>query len=159
MRGVLGRFESGDRDSLQLPTDAHLYYGRLKAMEEVIEAAEIREIGSKTMPERTLESEHSSHDLQGRIRQEVRELLTSRRSDLEREAAETVAFSAVEAGAALNYLRGRFEEFNATREGFARQRPDLEKDLPAALQVDEIQVRQITLDQVRNEEKGLAVAR
>lgn len=93
----------------------------------------------------------------GETREVITDSLAIRRADLEREAAETAAFSAVEAGAALNYLRGRFEEFNATREAFARQSPALEKDLPPTLQVDEIQVRQVTLEQERSEEKGLAM--
>lgn len=70
-------------------------------------------------------------------------------------AAEVV--TAVEASAALNYWRGRAEEFNTTREAIVRHRPELAKDLPPALEVDEIQVRQRVLERERGKEKSLAV--
>lgn len=69
------------------------------------------------------------------------------------------AATTVEAGAALNYWRGRAEEFNATREAIVRHRPELARDLPPALEIDEIQVRQRVLERERSEEKSLALAR
>jgi len=72
-------------------------------------------------------------------------------------AAEVV--TVVEASAALNYWRGRAEEFNATREAIVRNRPELLRDLPPALEIDEIQVRQRVLERERSEEKSVEVAR
>lgn len=63
----------------------------------------------------------------------------------------------LETSAALNYWRGRAEEFNATREAIVQHRPELAKDLPPALEVDEIQVRQRVLERERSEAKSLAV--
>ena len=65
--------------------------------------------------------------------------------------------SAIEASAALNYWRGRAEEFNATREAIVRHHPELARDLPPALEVDEIQVRQRVLEREHRDEKSLAV--
>jgi len=65
--------------------------------------------------------------------------------------------TALETSAALNYWRGRAEEFNARREAIVRHHPELVKDLPPALEIDEIQVRQQVLEQEHSEAKSLAV--
>jgi hypothetical protein len=92
------------------------------------------------------------------MRSETSQLLEARRAEIDAEWREVVAFSTVETAAALNYWRGRAEEYNAFRETLMRQHPDREKDLPPALQVDEIQVRQVVLEQEMEHQKSAEIA-
>jgi hypothetical protein len=90
---------------------------------------------------------------------ETNQVLEARRSEIDTEWREVVAFSTVEGAAAVNYWRGRAEEYNAFRDALVRQHPDREKDLPPALQVDEIQVRQAVLEQEKEQEQTVQVSR
>ena len=93
-----------------------------------------------------------------REREIWRDTLSDRASEISAGWRASEVVTAVEASAALNYWRGRAEEFNATREAIVRHRPELARDLPPALEVDEIQVRQRVLERERREEKSLEVA-
>ncbi|MBV9082695.1 MAG: hypothetical protein JOZ62_08475 [Acidobacteriaceae bacterium] len=93
-----------------------------------------------------------------RERESWRDILSQRAHEISAGWRSVEVDTAMEAVAALNHWRGRAEEFNATREAIARQHPEIAKDLPAALEVDEIQVRQRVLERERSEEKSLAVA-
>ena len=92
-----------------------------------------------------------------REREIWRDILSQRAQEITTGWRAVEADTAVEAGAALNYWRGRAEEFNTTREAIVRHHPELAKEVPA-LEIDEIQVRQRVLERERNEEKSLAVA-
>lgn len=111
-----------------------------------------------------LETQDSTHG-ESKIMEETQKndrtigsVLDARRAEIDREWRDVVAFSTVEAAAALNYWRGRGEEYNATREAIIHSHPHLVKDLPPAIQVDEIQVRQQVLEHEREESKSLAIA-
>ena len=90
-------------------------------------------------------------------RSETSQLLKARRMEIDTEWREVVAFSTVEGAAAVNYWRGRAEEYNAFRDTVVRQHPEREKDLPPALHVDEIQVRQLVLEQERELQKSIEI--
>ena len=108
--------------------------------------------------------EHSGQRLEGsntellrperEERSETSQVLEARRSEIDTEWREVVAFTTVEGAAAVNYWRGRAEEYNAFRDALVRQHPDREKDLPPALQVDEIQVRQVVLESEREQARS-----
>ena len=169
MDKVLSDYAAGSIPSRDIPPDAHTYYGRIREADAAIEryaaeeASRILHLDQQT-PER---------------RERLQNLLNTERGHIEdttnlpipltwRLAAETAdqitagwraveVVSAVEASAALNYWRGRAEEFNATREAIVRHHPELARDLPPALEVDEIQVRQRVLEREHRDEKSLAV--
>lgn len=94
-----------------------------------------------------------------RVLSAVERAMRERQLAITTEAAETVAFSTAEYNAAINYVRGKTDGYNETRDALIRHNPGLEKDLPPALLVDEIRVRQVTQDQERTQDIGLAVAR
>lgn len=148
MVNVLDGYRKGRIQAHELPLDAHEYYGRIERIERQVDA-EVRQIQGRS---NNLEHAQESNKTIERAMRERQLSITS-------EAAATVAFSTVEYNAALNYMRGKAEGYNETRDALIRHNPALEKDLPTALQVDEIQVRQVSLEREETQDKGLAVAR
>jgi hypothetical protein len=73
-----------------------------------------------------------------------------------REASE-LAVPAAEADLAAAYWNGRREGFNSVREDVLAKYPDRANDLPEAIQVDEILVRQVQQEQTID--RSLATAR
>jgi hypothetical protein len=73
-----------------------------------------------------------------------------------RQAADLVV-PAAEAGLAAAYWNGRRESFNSAREDVLAKYPDRANDLPEAIQVDEILVRQVQQEQTID--RSLATAR
>jgi len=108
------------------------------------------------MPEQARETESASRELAKAI---IDEDLAVRPLEIEREWRSATAETLVQAGAATNYFRGRADEWNATRESIARNHPELAKDLPPAIQVDEIVVRQQALEREQERDRSLEVAR
>lgn len=139
--------------------DAYARGGKKAVQEWYFEQKEQHQLGRKYMPEQSQEATFSGADSEQIARKIVEQSLRERQLAIATETTETVAFSAVEAGAALNYLRGRAEEYNATREALIKHNPSLEKDLPPSLQIDEIRVRQVNIEREETQDRGLAVAR
>lgn len=139
-------------------TDAYERGGRKAVQERYFEQKRELGFGRKEahVPERTKRQEPDSQAVAKAL---IEKHLAARRAEFVEESSEVVAFSTVEAVAALNYWRGRAEEYNASREAIVRSHPELAKDLPPALEVDEIRVRQVTLEQEREQDRGLAIAR
>ncbi|HET6206864.1 MAG TPA: hypothetical protein VFD98_08650 [Terracidiphilus sp.] len=134
----------------QMKGEATIAYEEIQPADAAIEVK-----GGQMVEERSRVPQERSAAVE---RSEMSELLETRRSEIDSEWREVVAFSTVEGAAAVNYWRGRAEEYNAFRDALVRQHPEREKDLPPALQVDEIQVRQVVLEQERSEDKSLQVA-
>jgi hypothetical protein len=82
-----------------------------------------------------------------------------------RDEAETIKVQAewaVDAGVAAThaaYVNGRRDAFNELRMDILDGDPGREKDLPPAIQIDEIQVRQKVLEQEQSQENALRLAR
>lgn len=156
-------FDEGDpKQSLLSREDWEHYYklGGNKAVQEwYFQQKRELHLGRKYDVEQTHEAARPTVELDDQQRKALEHAMRERQLWITSEVAETVAFSKVEENAALNYLRGRAEEYNDVRDTLIKHVPSLEKDLPAALRVDEIRVRQVTQEQERQEEIGLAVAR
>lgn len=73
-----------------------------------------------------------------------------------RQAAE-IAVPTAEIELAHAYWNGRRESYNSVREGLISNQPTVAADLPPAIQVDEIRIRQQVLDQ--QQDRSLATAR
>jgi hypothetical protein len=75
-----------------------------------------------------------------------------------REAA-ALAVPAAEIALAGAYWNGRREGFNSAREDVLANHPERAQDLPAAIEVDEIRIRQQVLEQEQTRDRSLEVAR
>lgn len=144
MSEVLHKYDAGELPVTQLPPDAHRYYGRIRAIDEAIS-----ELGK------------GPHMAQERDREtdKLPEILTWRRHEILLDVKHAEPLGAIEEMAAMNYLHGRADEYNGVLEAVRLRHPHLQKDLPAAIAVDEIVVRQRTQEQERGGERSLANAR
>jgi hypothetical protein len=75
-----------------------------------------------------------------------------------REAA-ALAVPAAEIDLAGAYWNGRREGFNSAREDVLAKHPERAQDLPAAIEVDEIRIRQQVLEQEQTRDRLLEIAR
>jgi hypothetical protein len=86
------------------------------------------------------------------------EVFSEKRAEIVVGSASAAVATAAEAGAATSYYRGQAETYNGFREAAIERNQAAAKDLPPALQVDEIRVRQVQQEQDRGEERSAGVS-
>lgn len=112
-------------------------------------------------PESTLEQAESRALLDPvavSVSQTTSQTWLQQEATLIREASE-LAVPASEIGLANAYWNGRREGFNSAREDVLAHFPDRSRDLPDAIQVDEVRVRQLVIEQEQAIDKSVVVAR
>jgi hypothetical protein len=95
-------------------------------------------------------------------RREVRldpDVFAEQRAGIVATAAAVTAGTAAQAGAAISYYRGRADAYNELLSTAKTSNPELAKELPAPLQVDEIRVRQVQQERDQTEDRSLSLAR
>jgi len=163
-RGIQDRNPPAQLSKQEIVTEAREVHARLEQFTERFEQAQSSEraqLRQEMKPLAVRENELRDEYMERIKGSEIGARRTVSQTWLEAEVirikSANIAAAVEDVPLALAYYNGRREAFNSAREDFIENHPERAKDTPAAIEVDEIRVRQQVMEQ-EQKDRSLEIA-